>query len=64
MMRHVVSNIRGGRLIASPGDTNEDSCMVYADAAGHHFRRSLNGKPINVAMCGVRRIGVQIADGH
>ena len=58
------SHSGGGTLIAVPNNTKVDSCVIYADAAGHHFQRILNEKPINVAMCGARCTGMQIADGR
>lgn len=52
-----------GTLTATQ-DGADDSCLVYADKAGHRFRRTLNGKTLDAAMCGVRCGGQHVSDGR
>jgi hypothetical protein len=55
---------KGGGILTATSGSSDDGCMVFADKAGHIFRRSLDGRPLDVTMCGARCGGTQVGDGR
>ncbi len=61
---YYAASAKGGGALQAVSAGADDGCLVFADRAGHRFRRALDGKPLDVTMCGARCGGVQVQDGR
>ena len=57
-------SVLGGGVLTQVQAGMDDSCLTFADKAGHRFRRDLNGILLDIVQCGARCGGAQISDGH